>query len=105
MVKMFSTQTVLLAECHTWVIVWGVVWTDANRRNRFAVSMLMQASQSFAVTCNLNEAKEESVMYYSWLVLFLLKGIRTGQKSDNKYLNETVFVFCGQGFEAFIHRV
>lgn len=52
MVNVFLTQPVLFFECHTWVNVWGVVLSDTNRKNRFAVSMLMQDSQSSLQICN-----------------------------------------------------
>lgn len=44
-VNVFLTEPVLFFKCHTWLVVWGVVLSDTNGKNRFAVSMLMLDSQ------------------------------------------------------------
>ena len=81
MVNVFLSQPVLVFVCHTWAIgAWR--WVTPNRKNRFAVSMLMLDSQSSWRIYNKTDHTEESIMSYSLLIPWLSVLLSGGLERD-----------------------
>lgn len=69
MVNVFLTRPVWVLACHGWLIVRGRVLSDSNRKNRFAVSMSMQNSQSVLQCRSQTDNIDGRIMHCSLLLV------------------------------------